>query len=350
MSAPIAVSADDTALEIARKLPKVLLHEHLDGGLRVATLLELLQRRRLASPAADVAGLSAWFEANAHAGSLERYLDGFALTVAAMADPAALRRVAFEAAEDARADGVVLAEFRIAPLLFEAHGISGESAVEALLQGLHDSPLPSGLIVCAMRHLPPEQTERAARLAINYQGQGVVGFDLAGPEAGFPPDQHARALQQLRDAGLPITLHAGEADSAQRVLEAARLGARRIGHGVRLVDALHDPAQRHLIDDALALDLHLEVCPTSNLHTGAAASIGEHPIAALWRAGLSLSFHTDNRLISCITHSQEAAALLRDTPLTAADLIAMAQQAARHSFLSVEKREAARREIDRALS
>ncbi len=350
MNAPTALAADAPAQNIARALPKVLLHEHLDGGLRVATLLELLRARRLPAPAADAERLAAWFDANAHAGSLEKYLDGFALTVAAMADPAALRRVAFEAAEDARADGVVLAEFRIAPLLFEAHGVAGEAAVEALLQGLRDSPLASGLIVCAMRHLPPEETTRAARLALKYQHQGVVGFDLAGPEAGFPPGAHATALRRVRDAGLAITLHAGEADSAERVLEAARLGARRIGHGVRLVDALHDPAQRHLVDEALALELHLEVCPTSNVHTGAAASVAAHPITALWRAGVSLSYNTDNRLMSCITHSQEAAALLRDTPLTAADLVAMARQAARHSFLPAAQREAALKAIDAAVA
>ncbi|MDE2147251.1 MAG: adenosine deaminase family protein, partial [Burkholderiales bacterium] len=129
----------------ARALPKVLLHEHLDGGLRPATLLALLQQQGLAAPAADAAALAAWFEANAQAGSLEKYLEGFALTVAAMASPAALRQVAREAAEDARADGVVLAEFRIAPLLFEAHGLAGEAVVEALLEGLADDPLPSGL-------------------------------------------------------------------------------------------------------------------------------------------------------------------------------------------------------------
>lgn len=348
MNALQSHSADAAVQKTARALPKVLLHEHLDGGLRVATLLELLRQRQLPSPAADTTALAAWFEANAHAGSLEKYLEGFALTVAAMADPAAMRRVAFEAAEDARTDGAVLAEFRIAPLLFEAHGVAGEAAVEALLLGLRDSPLPSGLIVCAMRHLPPEETLRAAQLALRYQGQGVIGFDLAGPEAGFPPATHAQALQAVRDAGLAITLHAGEADSAERVLEAARLGARRIGHGVRLVSALHEPGQRHLIDEALTLDLHLEVCPTSNVHTGAAASIASHPITALWRAGLSLSYHTDNRLMSCISHSQEAAALLRDTPLTATDLVAMARQAARHSFLPAAQREAALKAIDAA--
>ena len=163
-----------------------------------------------------------------------KYLEGFALTVAAMASPAAMERVAFEAAEDALDDGVVLAEFRIAPLLFEAHGVPGEAVIEALLAGLKRSKLPSGLIVCGMRHLPPEETERAARLALKYQGQGVVAFDLAGAEFGHPPGQHASALRLVRDAGLAITLHAAEADGPMRVLEAAELGATRIGHGVHL--------------------------------------------------------------------------------------------------------------------
>jgi adenosine deaminase len=329
-----------------QQLPKVLLHEHLDGGLRVATLLELLHQRGLRPPVDEVAGLARWFAANAHAGSLEKYLEGFALTVAAMATPAAMQRVAFEAAEDARADGAVLAEFRIAPLLFEAHGVVGEAAVEALLAGLAQSPLPSGLIVCAMRHLPPEETVRAAKLALKYQGRGVVAFDLAGGELGHPAAEHAAALKLIRDAGMPMTLHAGEADAAERVLQAARLGAARIGHGVRLVDAVKNPAQQHLLQEAKALNLHLEICPTSNVHTGAAASIATHPITALWQAGVSLSYHTDNRLMSCITHSSEAAALLQHTPLLTADLLAMARQAAEHSFLPAAARQAAISAID----
>ena len=340
-------TVDDLAVT-ARALPKVLLHEHLDGGLRVATLLDLLRQRGLASPAPDETSLAAWFNSNAHAGSLEKYLDGFALTVAAMATPAAMKRVALEAAIDAHAQGAVLAEFRIAPLLFEAHGISGEAAVEALLEGLAAAPIPSGLIVCGMRHEPPEHTERAARLALKYQGLGVIGYDLAGAEFGFPPTMHARAIQRVRDAGLPLTLHAGEADAAVRVLEAARLGAARIGHGVRLVDALHDPAQAALVDEAKALNIHLEVCPTSNVHTGAARSIATHPITALWRAGLSLSYHTDNRLMSCITHDGEAAELLRHTPLTVADLLAMARQAAQHSFMPAAAKSTALAAIDAA--
>ncbi len=338
-------AAPAATLQRARALPKVLLHEHLDGGLRVATLLDLLRQRGMASPAPDAAALAAWFNANAHAGSLVKYLEGFALTVAAMATPAALEHVAFEAAEDARADGAVLAEFRIAPLLFEPYGISGEAAVEALLAGLARSSLPllekSGLIVCGMRHEPPAQTERAARLAAAYRGQGVVGYDLAGAELGFPPGDHAAALKIARDAGLAITLHAGEADAAERVVEAGSLGATRIGHGVRLADALNDPARRHLVDEVLTMGLHLEVCPTSNVHTGAATSIATHPITALWRAGVSLSYHTDNRLMSCITQSEEAAALLTHTPLTETDLLAMATQAAQHAFLPEAARQAA---------
>ncbi|MDP3224515.1 MAG: adenosine deaminase family protein [Rubrivivax sp.] len=354
MNAPADLSADLNLQATARALPKVLLHEHLDGGLRVATLLQLLKQRGLNAPEPDETRLAAWFSANAHAGSLEKYLEGFALTVAAMASPAAMRRVAIEAAQDAHQEGAVLAEFRIAPLLFEAHGVSGEAAVEALLQGLQDSPLPllkqSGLIVCAMRHLPPSETERAATLALKYRDQGVVGFDLAGPENGFPAGAHKAALQRVLDGGLALTLHAGEADSAERVLEAGRLGARRIGHGVRLVDALNDPAKQDLVAEAQALGLHLEVCPTSNVHTGAARSIASHPITALWQAGVSLSYHTDNRLMSCISHVQEAAELLRHTPLTAHDLLAMAQHAARHSFLPEAQRQLALKAIDAAAS
>lgn len=326
--------------------PKVLLHEHLDGALRVDTLFELMHERGIASPAADVASLAAWFDARAHAGSLVEYLKGFALTVAAMATPAALERVAREAAQDAFAQGCVLAEFRIAPLLFEPHGVAPDDAVAAMLAGLAAAPMPCGLIVCAMREQSPLLTARAADLALRWQGRGVVGFDLAGPERGYPPLLHAAALDRVRAAGLPITLHAGEADAAERVLQAAALGARRIGHGVHLADALHDPARRHLVDEALARKLHLEVCPTSNVHTGAASSLATHPITALWRAGLSLSFHTDNTLMSCITLAGEAQALLRETALTRADLLQMQRQAAAASFLPDGARQSALARIE----
>jgi len=359
MPGPAPTPAADSPARLAAALPKVVLHEHLDGALRIETLLALLAQRGLRAPAADVPSMQRWVQANAHAGSLERFLEGFALTVAAMATPEAMARVAHEAAADALAQGAVLAEFRIAPLLFEPFGVSGEAAVEALLEGLaRCKALPSGLIVCAMRHLPPEQTERAARVAVQFAGRSpagaggpcVVGFDLAGAELGHPCSEHAEALAFVRRAGLPMTLHAGEADAAERVLEAAEHGARRIGHGVRLADALGDPARRGLVDEVRARGLHLEVCPTSNVHTGAARSIATHPITALWRAGVSLSVHTDNPLFSCTSTSAEAEVLLRETPLTATDLLQMTRQAAAASFLGTSAREAARRRIDEALA
>ena len=343
---PAAASAAD--VRRALSLPKVLLHEHLDGGLRVATLLGLLHQRGIAPPAPDAAALAAWFDARAHAGSLEDYLRGFALTVAAMATPDALERVAFEAAEDAHAQGCVLAEFRIAPLLFEPHGVAPDAAVAALLRGLARGPLPSGLIVCALRHESDAQIQRAADLAQRWFEQPasagparVLGFDLAGPEAGWPATRHAALLARLRQAGLGLTLHAGEADAGLRVLEAVRLGAQRIGHGVRLVDLLSGPAAPAILAELQQHQVHLEVCPTSNVHTGAAASLALHPIHALWRAGVSLSFHTDNQLMSRIDPSREALGLVQ-AGLGWADLVQMGDLAAQASFLPVADRQAAR--------
>ena len=348
MSTETSAAPDLALLHRARQLPKVLLHEHLDGGLRVATLLALLRERGITPPADDEDLLAAWFDARAHAGSLDEYLRGFALTVAAMATPEGLARVAFEAAEDARADGCVLAEFRIAPLLFEAHGVPAEVAVQALLAGLARSHLPSGLIVCALRHEDDASVARAASVALQCHRQPgpaglprVIGFDLAGPEAGFPATRHARLLRRLRDEGLGLTLHAGEADVGERVLEAARLGAQRIGHGVRLADLIDGPDAAGQLAELEALGVHLEVCPTSNLHTGAAASMARHPIHALWRAGLSLSFHTDNRLMSRVTQSSEAVSLLQ-VGFGWDELLRMGLDAARASFLPEAQRAAAR--------
>lgn len=321
------------SLDKLRRLPKVLLHEHLDGGISHRTLLALMHARGIESPAADEASLAAWFNERAHAGSLVEYLKGFGLTVAAMGEPAAMTQVAFEAAEAARADGCVLAEFRMAPLLLESESIRPEAAIEALLEGLKKSALPSGLILCAMRHEPSERGERVAELALRYRHEGVVAFDLAGAEFGHPPASHAKALARVRDQGLAITLHAGEADAAERVLEAAEHGATRIGHGVRLADWLGTPAGEDRLAEVRERGLHLELCPSSNVHTGAVPSLPEHPIARLWRNGLSLSYHTDNPLMSCTTMSAEAALLVQHLGLGKADLLAMAEQAAAHSFL-----------------
>ena len=328
-------------------MPKVLLHEHLDGGLRPQTLLELCRSRGLGVPADDAAGLAAWVQANADSGSLERYLQCFALTVAAMASAEACERVAFEAAEDARLDGCVLAEFRIAPLLLEPLGLGGDAAVEALLRGLRRSALPSGLIVCAMRTDPPRHTERSARLAARFAGRGVVGFDLAGAERGFPPGPHAKAFAIARDAGLGLTCHAGEADDGMRVLEAAELGATRIGHGVHIMRGADSREVARRLAEAQRLGLHFEVCPTSNVHTGTAESLATHPIGAMVRAGLSVSCSTDNRLMSGVTLSGELEAVHEHQFLSLSQIVAMTREAARASFLPEPERAAAQAALDR---
>ncbi|MBL8330058.1 MAG: adenosine deaminase [Rubrivivax sp.] len=328
-------------LRIARAMPKVLLHDHLDGSLRESTLMELMQQRGMRSPAPDLPSLVRWFDARAHAGSLEEFLRGFALTVEAMASPAALERVAFECAEDAREEGCVLAEFRIAPLLFEPYGVSGDAAVEALLAGLSRSELPSGLIVCAMRNHGEETVRRSVELALRWRDRGVVAFDLAGPERGWPATPFAALLQQARDGGLGLTLHAGEADSAERVLEAARLGATRIGHGIQLAERIGAPDWPQTLAWLRERAVHLEICPTSNVQTGGTASLAAHPIRALWDAGVSLSFHTDNRLMSRISASSEAAALVQEAGFGWDELKAMGEAAARATFLGESARRAA---------
>jgi len=324
-----------------KALPKVLLHEHLDGGLRPQTLLELCRVRGLATPADDAPSLAAWVQANANSGSLGRYLKGFALTVEAMASLQACERVAFEAAEDARADGCVLAEFRIAPLLLEAFGLHGEAVVEALLAGLRRSPLPCGLIVCAMRTDNPDQTQRSAALAARYAGAGVIGFDLAGAEPGHPPTPHSRAFATARDAGLGLTCHAGEADVGARVLEAAALGATRIGHGIHIMQDAQG------LQSARELGLHFEVCPSSNVHTGAAASLATHPLRAMLKAGLSVSVSTDNRLMSGVSLSSELQTLHEAAGLSPTEIFQMNRAAAAASFMPKAARDAA---LDIALS
>ena len=330
-----------------RELPKSLLHEHLDGGLRPATLLELCRSRDIQVPADTPGELARWMHDNANAGSLERYLRGFAITIKAMASPEGCERIAFEAAEDAADDGCVLAEFRVAPLLFEPHGLPGEAAMEALLAGLARSRLTCGLIVCGMRTENPEDSLRAARLAIAHRGRGVVGFDLAGAEKYFPPGDHAAAMALAGDAGLGLTCHAGESDRGERVLEAAAIGATRIGHGIHIVMGDTEAQTREWVDRALELRLHFEVCPSSNVHTGAVRSIAEHPIRRMVAEGLSVSCNTDNRLMSGVTLTHELEALHREAGFTRAQLGELMRAGAKASFLPASERDRAVRAIER---
>jgi adenosine deaminase len=329
-----------------KKLPKALLHEHLDGGLRPQTLLDLCRARGVQVPAEDAASLARWMQANANSGSLERYLKGFAITIAAMATEAACERVAYEAAEDALEDGCVLAEFRLAPLLWEPHGLSGEAVMEAILAGLNRSRLRCGLIVCGMRTDESAATIRSAQLAVRYSDKGVVGFDLAGAERYFPPSDHAEAIEIARDGGLGITCHAGESDSGDRVLEAGGLGATRIGHGIHIVRGDSPTQTREWIEVARGMGLHFEVCPSSNVHTGAVASLEQHPIWDMLVAGLSVSCSTDNRLMSGVTLTGELDALRSRRGFTNRELARLMRAAVAASFLPDAERNAAMAEME----
>jgi adenosine deaminase len=323
-----------------RDLPKVTLHEHIDGCLRPQTLIEMAAERGLTLPHSEPAAVAKWMLDNANSGSLVRYLEGFAFTVQAMATAEACERVSYELAMDAQAEGCVLAEFRMAPQLFEPFGLSAEAATEAMLAGLQRSGLACGLIICGMRHESPTVTAQAARIAVRYQNQGVIGFDLAGPEFGFPPSAHAQAIETALNAGLGLTLHAGEADVGSRVLEAAQLGATRIGHGVNVVRQ-DDGSLPTWAEQARDRGLHFEVCPSSNVHTGAATSVAAHPIKAMLAAGLSVSCSTDNRLMSATTLCEELEHLHTETGLSIQQLVQMQVDGMKASFLPAAQKAAA---------
>jgi adenosine deaminase len=325
-----------------QNFPKVVLHEHLDGNLRPATLLDLCRKRSIDLPADTPHALQHWIHMQANSGSLEHYVAAFGLTVAAMATPEACEQVAFEAVQDCALDGAVLIELRMAPLLLEAHGLSGDEALAAMLAGLkrgsEASRVPAGLIVCGMRSDPPQDVMRSAELAARFAGKGVVGFDLAGAERGFPATLHTKAVALAREASLGITLHAGEADVGERVMESISLGATRIGHGVQITQG-EGAADR--MARAREAGVHFEVCPTSNVHTGAWKDLHQHPLLAMEAAGLNWSVQADNRLISVLTQGSELRAAYEVMGLPLEALRAGMQRAARASFLPLLDRERA---------
>ena len=295
--------------------PKVLLHDHLDGGLRVATIIELAAEigyRDL--PTTDPDDLARWFHRGAARRSLELYLETFAHTVAVMSTPEAIERVAFECGVDLAADGVVYAEPRVAPELMASPTMSIDEVIAAIGRGLRAAEAATDitlrLIVCSMRDR--DISEAAASAAVRACEHGVVGFDIAGAEAGFPAGRHHRAFEIARAGGLGITIHAGEAFGLASIEEALRCGATRLGHGVRIIDDVDGhgtlgPLARRVRDEAICL----EVCPTSNVHTAAAGvtTFGEHPIDRLADLGFAVTVNTDNRLMSDVTVSSEYRAL-----------------------------------------
>jgi len=300
-----------------RRAPKVLLHDHLDGGLRPATVIELAAEAGHQLPTTDPGELAAWFTEGAYRHDLALYLETFAHTVGVLQTPEALTRVARECAEDLHADGVVYAEVRFAPELHTARGLSLDEVVEAVVRGFGEGSAATGITIgtlCTAMRTSARGLE-IAELAVRHRDAGVVGFDIAGAEKGYPPSRHLDAFDTCRRENFHITIHAGEAFGLPSIWEAIQFcGAERLGHGVRIVDDIEpatDGTYRlgRLANYVRDRRIPLEMCPTSNVHTGAAASLEEHPIGLLRRLRFRVTVNTDNRLMSSTTMTQEFARL-----------------------------------------
>jgi adenosine deaminase len=304
-----------------RRAPKVLLHDHLDGGVRPATVLDIARQIGYDGlPAADEAALSHWFRDASDSGSLERYLETFAHTVAVMQTADGLFRVAREAAEDLAADGVVYAEVRWAPEQHTEDGLSLEQVADAVLAGFREGEANAaraghsirvGAIATAMRHAA--RSREIAELAVAYRDRGIVGFDIAGAEAGFPPTRHLDAFEYLRRENYHFTIHAGEGFGLPSIWEAIQwCGTDRLGHGVRIVDDIApDGALGRLAQYVRDKRIPLEMCPSSNVQTGAAKSIAAHPIGDLRRRNFRVTVNTDNRLMSGTSMTREMSLLVQ---------------------------------------
>jgi len=338
--------------DLILRAPKVLLHDHLDGGLRPATILELATQTGYAGlPASQEDALAEWFTRAANSGSLELYLETFAHTVGVMQTPDAIRRVARECAMDLGADGVVYAEVRFAPELHCERGMDLHAVIDETLAGFAEGqdqsaaaghPIRIGLLLTAIRSAA--KSSDIARLAVEYRDRGVVGFDIAGAEAGFPPTRHLDAFEYLRRENAHFTIHAGEAFGLPSIWEAIQwCGADRLGHGVRIVDDITVGADGRPVLGRLAAYVRdrripLEMCPSSNVQTGAAASIAEHPIGLLRRLGFRVTINTDNRLMSGTSMSREMELLSAAFGYGLNDLQWFTVNAMKSSFLPFDER------------
>ncbi len=345
----------------AVRAPKVLLHDHLDGGLRPATVVELADEIGWTLPSTDVDVLQRWFTAGAETSDLLQYLATFEHTLAVMQRADQIERVAYEAAIDLATDGVVYAEVRFAPELHVTQGLALGDVVEAVTSGFRRGeadaavaghPITVNAICCAMRteHRSLEIAQLVDRL--RRVDQKVVAFDLAGAETGFPPSLHAEACAFAREAHLNITIHASEPPDLPLISDAIAQGAHRVGHGVRLAADTTVDADGGLVLGPLAqyvLDhqIHLEMAPTCNVQIGAVRSVAEHPIGPFLRAGLSVGFNTDNRLMSHVLPSSELLALSSEQALTLAELERLVTNAAMASFAPYAER---RRLVDTVIT
>ncbi|CAM5551061.1 Adenosine deaminase OS=Streptomyces fumanus OX=67302 GN=add2 PE=3 SV=1 [Streptomyces fumanus] len=334
-----------------RRLPKAVLHDHLDGGLRPATVVELARSAGHRLPATDPDALADWFYEAANSGDLVRYIATFEHTLAVLQTREGLLRAAEEYVLDLAADGVVYAEVRYAPELMLERGLTLPEVVETVQEGLAagmakaaaaGTPVRVGTLLCGMRMF--DRVGEAAALAVAYRDAGVVGFDIAGAEDGFPPADHLAAFTYLRGENMPFTIHAGEAHGLPSIHQALQVcGAQRIGHGVRITEDIPDLAAGKLGRLAAWVRdrrIALEMCPTSNLQTGAAASIAGHPITALKDLGFRVTLNTDNRLVSGTTMTREMSLLVTEAGWTAEDLRTVTVNALKSAFAPFDEREA----------
>jgi adenosine deaminase len=333
------------------RAPKVLLHDHLDGGLRPQTIVELAPGAGHQLPADDAESLRQWFEDSANSGSLERYLETFDHTVAVMQSAENLRRVAQECVEDLAADGVVYAEVRYAPEQHLEGGMTLEQVVEAVKDGFEAGeeqartqgrPIVVRQLLTAMRH--QARSREIAELVVRYRDDGVLGFDIAGAEAGFPPTRHLDAFEYLQRENAHFTIHAGEAFGLPSIWEAIQwCGADRLGHGVRIIDDITRDLDGEYKLGRLASYVRdkripLEMCPSSNVQTGAAPSIAKHPIGILKELGFRVTVNTDNRLMSGTSMTNEMYALVEAFGYTLQDLRWFTINAMKSAFLPFDER------------
>jgi adenosine deaminase len=332
-----------------RRAPKVLLHEHLDGGLRPSTLMELADEIGYAAlPTRDPGELAGWFKPAAGEGgrSLVRYLEAFDHTVAVMQTAGAIERVAAEEVEDLAADGVVYAEVRFAPEQHLREGLTLDQVVEAAAAGVRRAsegrPIVVGLLLSAMRQAA--RSVEIAELAVRHRDGGVLGFDVAGPEAGYPPTRYLDAFQLIAHENFHFTIHAGEAFGLPSIWEALQFcGAERLGHGVRIVDDIVTQPDGRIAIGRLAAYVRdrripLEMCPTSNVDTGAVARLEDHPIDLLKRLRFRVTVNTDNRLMSQISLSDEFASMVASFGWDLADMEWVTLNAIKSAFLPFDGR------------
>jgi adenosine deaminase len=328
--------------------PKVLLHDHLDGGLRPQTIVELAEEVGHELPAGDAESLGRWFAESADSGSLVRYLETFDHTVAVMQNGPAIARVARECVEDLAADGVVYAEVRYAPEQHVTGGMTLDEVVAAVQEGFDAGMAASGgrivvrQLLTAMRH--QARSMEIAELAIAWRDRGVAGFDIAGAEAGFPPTRHLDAFEYLQRENAHFTIHAGEAFGLPSIWEAIQwCGADRLGHGVRIIDDITVADDGSVELGRLAAYVRdkripLEMCPSSNIQTGAAESFEQHPIGLLTDLRFRVTVNTDNRLMSGTSMTQEMHGLVEAFGYTLEDLRWFTINAMKSAFLPFDER------------